>query len=98
MNIIKIVGEVESLHQENPVCTRTNPNKLAIFIPTIIAMIIVKGPLERFSIDIFQRIISEKKFPIGTKERENKAQMLGERIFRLVINVTCVALLYKILL
>ncbi len=57
LNIIKIVGEVETLHQENPVCTKTNPNKWAIFIPSIIAMIIVKGPLERFSIDIFQRII-----------------------------------------
>lgn len=98
LNILKIVAEVDSLHQENPTCTKTNPNKWAILIPTIIVMVVVKGPLEKFSTEVFQKIIPEKKFPLGSKERAEKAQMLGERIFKLVINVTCVALLYKILL
>ena len=44
------------------------------------------------------RILPQKKFPIDSPSRRSKAEMLGERIFRLVINVTCVALLYKILL
>lgn len=61
-------------------------------------LIIVKSPLERFSTEIFQRVLSTKKFPIGSELRNSKAQMLGERIFKLVINVTVVALLYKILL
>ena len=67
MNIIKIVGEVDSLHQENPACTHTNPNRWVIFIPTMIVMAIVKGPLEKFSIEAFQKILAEKKFPIGSK-------------------------------
>ena len=61
-------------------------------------LIIVKSPLERFSTEIFQRVLPTKKFPIGSEIRNSKAQMLGERIFKLVINVTVVALLYKILL
>lgn len=44
------------------------------------------------------KIIPTTKFPIGSDNRAQKAQMLGDRIFKLVINVTCVALLYKILL
>ena len=61
-------------------------------------LIIVKSPLERFSTEIFQRVLPTKKFPIGSEIRNSKAQMLGERIFKLVINVTVVAILYKILL
>lgn len=61
-------------------------------------LIIVKSPLERFSTEIFQRVLPTKKFPIGSELRNSKAQMLGERVFKLVINVTVVALLYKILL
>ena len=61
-------------------------------------LIIVKSPLERFSTEIFQRVLPTKKFPIGSELRTNKAQMLGERIFKLIINVTFPALLYKILL
>ena len=44
------------------------------------------------------RIIPKGKFPVGSEVRAAKAKMLGERIFRFVVYVTCVALLYKILL
>ena len=98
MNIVKIVTYAEQLHQENPECTKTNPNRWAIFIPTIIAIMVVKGPMEKFSMEIFMKLIPDRKFPIGSDARAKKAEMLGERIFRLIINVTCVALLYKILL
>jgi hypothetical protein len=76
----------------------TNPNRWAIFFPTIITIMFVKGPLERFSNEIFMKIIPDRKFPIGSDGRAKKSEMLGERIFRLIINVTFVALLYKILL
>lgn len=61
-------------------------------------LIIVKDPLERFSTEIFQRVLPTKKFPIGSEIRNSKAQMLGERIFKLIINVIVVAWLYKIVL
>ena len=71
---------------------------MAIFIPTIVALLVTKRPIENTASELFNRCIPESKFPLGSELRKNKADMLGERIFRLVINVTCVALLYKILL
>ena len=59
---------------------------------------IVKTPMESTAFEIFMRILPQKKFPLDSEGRRAKAEMLGERIFRLVINVTCSALLYKILL
>ena len=76
----------------------TNPNGPAIFFPTILACLIVKNPLEQTAEEIFMRIIPKSSFPLGSEARSTKVKMLGERIFRLVINVTCVSLLYKILL
>ena len=43
-------------------------------------------------------MLPTKKFPIGSEIRNSKAQMLGERIFKLIINVIVVAWLYKIVL
>lgn len=83
---------------ESPDCMASNPNRLMIFIPTIITCIVVKNPMESTGYKIFNKIIPVAKFPLGSEAREAKAQMLGERIFRLVVNVTCVALLYKVLL
>jgi hypothetical protein len=50
-----------------------NPNKWAIFIPTIIASMVVKGPMEKYSIEIFMKLIPVRKFPIGSDARQNKA-------------------------
>lgn len=46
----------------------------------------------------FMRIIPENKFPHGSALRKGKAQMLGERVFKITINVLCVSSLYYILL
>jgi hypothetical protein len=98
INIVKIINFTETLHNEYPECTQPNPNRWAICIPTIIMLLIVKSPLEHFSTEVFQRVLPDKKFPQGSELRATKAQMLGERVFKLVINVTVVAVLYKILL
>ena len=98
LNILKMIAYIDQLKSESPTCTMSNPNRLAILIPTIITLLIVKKPLEQTANDIFMRIIPVNSFPIGSKQREAKAAMLGERIFRLVISVTSLSLLYKILL
>lgn len=98
LNIVKMINYKGVLHSEHPQCTQSNPNTLAIFFPTIIACMIVKTPMESTSFEIFMRILPQKKFPLDSEGRRAKAEMLGERIFRVVINVTCSALLYKILL
>ena len=54
--------------------------------------------MERRSTEMFFKILPLKKFPIGSEIRKVKAEMLGERIFRLIVYVSCVVFLYKILL
>lgn len=44
------------------------------------------------------KVLPLKKFPEGSEIRESKSQMLGERIFKIMINVLCVSLIYKIML
>lgn len=43
------------------------------------------------------KVIPEKKFPIGSEARESKTQMMGERIFKIIMNFSCVTVLYSIL-
>jgi hypothetical protein len=54
-------------------------------------------PLESVSKKIFLKIIPVAKFPIGSDARETKAKMMGERVFKILMNVFCVTVLYKIL-
>jgi hypothetical protein len=61
-------------------------------------LVITRYPIEHFSTEIFMRALSTTKFPQESDLRKSKAEMLGERIYKLIINVTVVALLYKILL
>lgn len=44
------------------------------------------------------KIIPERKFPHGSETREAKAQMLGERIFKVTMNIFCVTILYRIMI
>jgi hypothetical protein len=69
LNIIKIISYIDAQKSEYPECTQSNPNRLAIFIPTIIALMIVKNPIETCSIDIFMRVLNTEKFPEGSELR-----------------------------
>ena len=61
-------------------------------------MITVKAPIEIEAKQYFMKVIPVKIFPLGSAIRENKAQMLGERAFRIIMNALYVVALYKILL
>ena len=73
MNILKIIKYIDQLHNESPECTSPNPNRWAIFIPTIMMLFIVKSPMEKFSTEVFQRVLPSKKFPLGSEIRDSKA-------------------------
>ena len=75
-----------------------NPNTLAIFAPTVIVLMLTKSPIESTAGQIFMRVLPNKKFPPESEGRRQKAEMLGERIFRFIIYVATISLLYKILL
>jgi TLC domain len=46
---------------------------------------------------LFYKYLPENKFPLDSKLRSNKSEMLGERVFKLIANVFCVVSLYVIL-
>jgi len=77
---------------------QTNPNTLAISVTTVLVLIFTKRPIESTSCQIFTWILPHKKFPPESEGRRQKADMLGERIFRFIIYVASISLLYKILL
>jgi uncharacterized membrane protein YqhA len=41
----------------------------------------------------FLSCLPEKKFPKESSLRKSKSEMLGERVFKLIINIFCVAFL-----
>jgi hypothetical protein len=63
----------------------------------MIILAIVKPPIEDSSKNFFNKIIPDKKFPLGSEMRVAKSQMMGERAFKIIINVFCSSVLYKIL-
>lgn len=60
LNILKMVAYIDQLKSESPTCTMSNPNRLAILIPTVLAVAIVKKPLETIGYDTFMKLIPVK--------------------------------------
>lgn len=97
LNFAKVAHYVENLKNEFPACTASNPNRVLIFISTILVLMLVKAPTESASRNLFNRSLPEAKFPHGSDGRKQKAEMLGERIFKLIANIFCVASLVYIM-
>jgi hypothetical protein len=51
----------------------TNENRDLIFFVTIIVLGLVQHPLEKFGKSFFMKIIPERKFPLGSEQRDAKA-------------------------
>ena len=97
LNFAKVAHYVGNLKNEFPSCAASNPNRVLIFIATILVLMIVKGPTESASRSVFNKSLPERKFPQGSEGRKQKAEMLGERVFKLIANVFCVASLVYIM-
>ena len=100
LNIVKIMGYVDQLKLEKPECTQPNPNRLLMFALTIIILFLMKDKIELASAKGFDAspIVPYKKFPQESEARKSKSHMLGERVFKLIINVFCVGSLLKIMM
>jgi hypothetical protein len=98
LSLFKMKNFIDFLKIEYPQCTMTNENRNVIFFTTMIVLSLVQHPLETFGKSFFKNIIPEKKFPLGSLERDAKAQMLGERVFKITMNIFCVTSLYHIML
>lgn len=97
LNFMRISDYVAELKVEFPTCTATNPNKALICISTVLVMVIGRAPLERVFTSIFDKYLPTRKFPINTTMRHQKAEMLAERIFKIIVNIFCLVCLYAIM-
>jgi hypothetical protein len=100
LNIVKIVGFVDQLKLEKPECTQPNPDKHLIFGLTILILFLLKDRIELNSANFFNAssVVPYKKFPQDSEARKSKSHMLGERVFKLIVNVFCVGFLLKIMM
>jgi ceramide synthetase len=89
------VGE---LKERFPECTKTNSNKTIIFLVTAAITYVGKKPLEKISKRLFDKILTQRKFPLGSEVRASKVEMLSERVFKLFMMVFCILGLYSIML
>ncbi|CDW85563.1 lag1 longevity assurance [Stylonychia lemnae] len=75
---------VEYLKNESPGCYYTNPNKLSLFVGVLFIQICIQFPVMSITRSIFMKILPDK-FPVGSKIREEKAEVIGERMYKLFI-------------
>ena len=63
-----------------------NPNMMTLIIGTIFIQICLQIPVQRVSLQLFMISLPQKNFPIGSKIRKEKAEMLAERVYKLIIH------------
>lgn len=97
ISILKVQEHQDFLKMEYPECTLKNENRELVFFVTMIVLAIGKHPLENSSKNLFIKIITEKRFPLNSEARRSKAQMMGERVFKVTVNIMFLGVLYKIM-
>lgn len=75
---------MEVLRREAPKCMEENKNKYHLFSTAFVFCIIAMYSIQDFSRKLFYYIIPTKKFPMGSKIRQTKADMLSERVYKLL--------------
>lgn len=85
------------LHADFPQCTGSNPNRNWLFFGTMAVLMAIQRPIEVTFKNLFSKVLQEDKFPLGSDLRRDKAQMLGERIFKLTVTLGYTVALYWIL-
>jgi ceramide synthetase len=63
----------------------------------MLILAIIKIPLEQFFFRIYEPLLPEKKFPFNSSLRRTKAEMSGERVYRLLIYIVKTLATYIIL-
>lgn len=64
---------------------------------TLVILSIVQTIIHKVSAAFFLKSLPEKRYPVGSREREEKATMLSERAYKLIIYITTTSLLFVIL-
>ena len=85
------------LRKEAPECMEENKNKHLLFCATIIFTMTAMYPIKKLSRELFLYIIPTKKFPVGTKMRLTKAEMMAERVYKFLVYCITTTWLFAIL-
>lgn len=90
------------LLQEAPHCftgLQPNPNRELITMATILFLVLTKSPIEQMARQLFEKhFLPPAKFPLNSDLRESKGRLLGERVYKVIVNGMSVAALYSIML
>ncbi|CDW81302.1 lag1 longevity assurance [Stylonychia lemnae] len=81
-----------------PECMESNENRNVIVMMSFLILLIIQHPVEEAARQaFFNYLLPAKKFPKNSIERAEKAQMLSERVHKLIVYTTTTCLLYGIL-
>lgn len=64
---------------------------------TVAILGVVQSPIETVATSAFKRILPTRKFPLNSDLRQSKAQLLGERVFKVTMSSLLTGLLFVIL-
>eukprot|EP00347_Sterkiella_histriomuscorum_P006081 403354139 len=80
--IIKLKSYVDILRNEAPECTQGNTNTFELMIGVTFIQICVQYPVQRIAKMMFSSSLPMHKFPLGSKIRHEKAEMIAERVYK----------------
>lgn len=92
-----LVQASQILKNEHPECYQTNPNQVSLFIGTQIVLMCLMLPVQSVSKSLFMKALPIDKFPLDTKIRSTKAEIMSERMFRFFVYLTTSGLIFWIL-
>lgn len=85
---VQLFGYLGYMKEHNSACVQPNPNRWELFFGTILMLALLSIPIQAAAQSYFERALPEAKFPKGSKERKNKAFMMGERMYRFFLYVS----------
>jgi hypothetical protein len=79
------IGYAQALSQTYPECYKPNPYLKELFFGTHVLLLILMIPTQHLAKSIFLRVLPVEKFPVGSKTRLIKAEIMSERMFRFIL-------------
>ncbi len=83
-----LVHYSNALREEAPECYQSNPYFLQLFFGTCAILTVVMIPVQAVARSLFYGLLPADKFPVGSKARLVKAEIIAERVFRLLVYCT----------
>eukprot|EP00347_Sterkiella_histriomuscorum_P000451 403375818 len=83
--VFLLKSHVDFIKNEAPECTQSNPNKLELMGGMVFLQVCLQYPVQSIAKSMFLKSLPQNKFPLGSKLRLEKAEMVAERIYKFFI-------------